>query len=111
MTLRDRRHPIFLYIKEAVHAKQTVDRIFIIRPIIPVSLSVTISINETTVEIRNALSGPKIKPPIVIIISFGSYFRNKVTGILPTAIRVQARAESIAKVVSLLVLEIFIFTS
>ena len=51
------------------------------QPTIPVSLMVTISSSETMPETMNAAIGPNRKPPMVMITSFGSYFRNSTTGI------------------------------
>ena len=59
--------------------------IFIKQPIIPFSLIVTISTKETIKAMRNEVRGPKISPPIAIIMSFGSYFKKSTRGIRPTA--------------------------
>jgi hypothetical protein len=46
-------------------------------------------------EIINAVSGPNIKPPIAITISFASYLRNKTTGIRIATTKANANAHSI----------------
>jgi hypothetical protein len=65
-----------------VHANAHVDITFIINPITPVLLIVIISKRETTAETKTAVIGPKINPPMVIITSLGSYFKNRTTGTL-----------------------------
>lgn len=71
---------------EAVQANEQVEMIFIINPMKPVPLTVKVSTEETIAAIVNAANGPYRKPPIVIIMSAGSYFRNSTTGMRPNII-------------------------
>ena len=93
------------YISEAVQEKAAVETMFITRPIIPVSLTVTSSSKDTTRLIISAYTGPSIKPPIVITTSFASYCKKPCTAgmILLTNISTYAIAESMARVVSFFV--------
>ena len=70
---------------EAVQAKAEGDRMFMIQPRMPVSLTVNISRTETRTETRQAVIGPQIRPPRVMTTSFGSYFKKSTTGTRPTA--------------------------
>ena len=56
---------------------------FIKKPRIPFSLIVNISTKETIIATKNDVSGPKIKPLIAMIISFGSYFKKSTSGTRP----------------------------
>lgn len=58
--------------KEAVQAKQQEDRMFIMQPMGPVALMVTISMRATTAAIRKEDRGPKMKPPTAMTMSLGS---------------------------------------
>ena len=71
---------------DAVHAKDSVCTIFIIQPNMPVSLTVIISRVATITDTMQEVIGPQIKPPKVTITSDGSYFKNRIIGILPTTI-------------------------
>ena len=80
-------------------------------PMGPVSLTVSISMMDTTKEIMKAAKGPKIKPPMMMITSLGSYLRKGAAatmGMRPTSITRKANAASMAIVVIFLVLEFFI---
>ena len=72
------RRRFFPYTADATHANAQLEIMFITQPINPVSLIVSISASETAAEIRNAVIGPYKNPPMTIIISFGSYFRNDI---------------------------------
>ena len=54
---------------------------FIRAPMGPVSLMVIISIRDTSKDTMKEAIGPSKKPPMVMITSFGSYFKNRTTGI------------------------------
>ena len=72
---------------------------------IPVLETVKHSRSDTiTVDII-ATAGPHMKPPKVIIISFGSYFKNNTIGILHTSITTYANADKAAITVIFFVLE------
>lgn len=58
-----------------------------IQPNIPVSLTVNISIVATITDTMQEVIGPQIKPPKVMTTSDETYFKNKITGILPITIK------------------------
>ena len=61
---------------------------FMTHPMIPVSLMVIISVTATITDTVSEVMGPQISPPRVTMTSDGSYFRNRITGILPTAVTI-----------------------
>lgn len=71
--------------RQAGPAKERVCTMFMTQPSTPVSLTVTISRTATTTDTAQAVMGPQISPPSVTTTSEGSYFRNRTTGIRPTA--------------------------
>ena len=69
---------------------------FIIKPIMPVELIVSISKKETITEIATLAHGPSAKPAMTIATSFGSKERKpaKRTGIrFPKLVRAYAKAQ------------------
>lgn len=58
-----------------MHAKEQLEIMFMINPRMPVSLIVNISAKDTINATKNEVSGPKSRPLIAIIMSFGSYFK------------------------------------
>ena len=99
----------FLYMSDAVHANADVDRTFMVNPIMPVSLTVIISINETITDTTNDHIGPYMRPHIVIITSFGSYLRKRTTGILIVTMAIYAKAQNTPIAVMVLVSILFVF--
>ena len=90
-----------------MQAKVALDNMFIRQPIIPVVLMVIASRMETTTEIIKALRGPRVKPEIAIMASFGSYLRKSLKYMgrkCPIRVKTYAIEDSIAMVVILLVL-------
>ena len=73
-----------LYRYAAEHAKEQLASMFMMQPMIPVSLTVTISTRETRADMAKAAIGPYMNPPMVMITSFGSYFKNNTMGTRPT---------------------------
>lgn len=69
---------------------------------------VTNSTVETISETRKAVNGPMMKPPIVMIMAFGSYSKKSKNGMRHTTTETYAMAQSIATMVIFLVLLLMI---
>lgn len=72
----------FLYANAAGHTRQIVARTFIMQPIGPVVLNVTISTRQITTDIISPDSGPKMYAPIRIIALLNSRSRYGAAGII-----------------------------
>jgi len=75
-----------------------------IQPMNPVVLMVINSTVETISDTRKAVKEPMMKPPMVMIMAFGSYSRKLKRGIRHTATEAYAMAQSMATMVIFLVL-------
>ena len=76
-----------------------------IMPIGPVVLNGSSS-SAVTTEQPSAASGPNRNPANVIKISFGSYLRKLITGILMSIMEINPMAESSARMTSFLVADV-----
>ena len=92
--------------KVAVQQKAQVARAFMMKPMMPVWLTVIISTKATTMAMEAAAMGPKTKPPMQMTTSLKSKSRKPLTlgSSLDTSMTTKAMAESMARVVMVLVL-------
>ena len=67
--------------KQAVQEKAQVARTFMIKPMGPVWLMVSISMKATRIEMMAAAKGPKVKPPMQTTTSLKSKSKNMTLGI------------------------------
>ena len=68
-------------LKQAVQEKAQVARTFMIKPMGPVWLMVSISMKATRMEMMAAAKGPKVKPPMQTTTSLKSKSKNMTLGI------------------------------